>query len=548
MNASIRASQAAHPVLGTIIGRVGSPLGTQMRDCRHAQRIELDLPVATDPLGFNSLVATVALLNRAYATVFGREEIEADVPAPSKMIESRELDRQVFDVLAAGWSSPAATHFASECNEAALGAALLTDYRNFAHGAYHALTQRIDKTTVVAFISPECRDVALKTLELLPENVARIVVETTKEGSEGAIELLLLASELIGRFPLRTDVTSDQLPVTTATRELYKLDISRYPAVTAPDATRRRERIDHWIVRKVGGAAWGGANEDAQDQWRAGYEGWASIQRGVNVGAIVFDYDGTICEPDERFTRPSDAMGAALTRILEMGLTLGVASGRGHLLFEALRPLLPEKHWERVAVGPYNGAMVMTLADTLSEQVRPVELMRDAARLLNASSLIKAVANISYAGDMQVTLVETKPLPVGTLRRMTLELLTTEPELFDAVTVQATGLTVDVIAGGASKRRVVDHLAAQMQSDSPEMPQVFAIGDQGSIEGNDFSLLSHSHSLSVHRVSSLFDRCWNLSRPGRRGSVAFIDYLNAIVPRELEGSVFALDIDSLESA
>jgi hypothetical protein len=150
---------------------------------------------------------------------------------------------------------------------------------------------------------------------------------------------------------------------------------------------------------------------------------------------------------------------------------------------------------------------------------------------------------------MQVSLIEIKPLPAETLRRMVLEALAAEPEVMEGVTVQSTGLTVDVIARGASKRRVVDHLASRMHSDSgSEMPQVIAIGDQGSIEGNDFSLLSHRHSLSVHRVSSLFDRCWNLARPGRRGTAACIDYLEAVVPREREGRGFAFDIDSLESA
>lgn len=549
VNAARHASDGNHPVFGAVIGRAGSPLASRMGDSRHSQRIELDLPVTNDPLGVNSLVATITLLNRAYASVFGGIELEVELPGQRKMREGSELDRRVFDVLAAGWSSPAAHHFTSECNEAALGAALLTDYRNFAHGAYHALTQRSGDTTVVAFISPECREVATKTVDLLPSNAPRIVVETTKEGSAGAIELLLLASELIGQFPVRPDDTLARLPVATATRELYTLDVSQYHTVAPHGDTRRRQRIDLWIERKVGGAAWGSASDDVRNRWREEYEKWASLQRAADVGAIVFDYDGTVCEADERFHRPSAAIALALTRVLEMGLRLGVASGRGHLLFDALRPLLAERYWERVAVGPYNGAQVMTLADTLPERVRPLDLMREAGRILKASPLLSAVANVSYAGEMQVTLIEAKALPAGTLRRMVLESLAVEPEVFDAVTVQATGLTVDVIARGASKRRVVDHLAAQMQSDSSsDMPQVFAIGDQGSLEGNDFSLLSHKHSLSVHRVSSLFDRCWNLARPGRRGSAAFIDYLDSIVPRELEGSRFVFDIDSLESA
>jgi hydroxymethylpyrimidine pyrophosphatase-like HAD family hydrolase len=549
VNAARHASASNHPVLGGVIGRVGSPLASQLSDCRHAQRIELDLPVINDPLGVNSLVATMALLSRAYATVFGEREMDVEVLALPKRVDGDALDRPFFDVLAAGWSSPAAHHFTSECNEAALGRALLTDYRNFAHGGYHALTQRSDRTTVVAFISPECHEVAAMTLDLLPKDVPTIVIETAKEGSEGAIELLLLTSELISRVSARAAIESKQSPVATMTRELYEIDVLQHHRASTQSGDRRRDRIDHWIQRKVGGAAWGSATADERDTWRGEYEKWAALQRAVNVGGIVFDYDGTICEMDERFTRPSAAVAAALTRLVESGLSLGVASGRGRLLFDTIKALIPEEHWDSVAIGPHNGSFVMSLADPYPEDRRPTDLMREVARILQASPLISALAKVSYGGELQVTVMETKPLPAGMLHRIVLEALATEPEVFAAVSAYSSGLTVDVIGGGASKRRVVDYLAERMASDpATTRPQVFAIGDQGSLDGNDFALLSHSHSLSVHKVSSLFDQCWNLARPGRRGSRAFIDYLEAVAPREAGGKIFRFDLDSLESA
>lgn len=430
LGAARHAAEASRPVFTAIIGRVGSPLASQMRDCRHAHVVELDLPSMNEAIGTSSQLATAMLLSRGHAKVFGENAFELDIPALSAKIEGAELDRPLFRVLAAGWSSTAALHRSS------------TD-----------------------------RD------------------------------------------------------------------------------TRRRALIDHWIERKVGGTVWGGATDDVRSQWRSEYEKWASLQRSANVGAVVFDYDGTICEADERVSGPGTSVAAALVRLLEMGLRLGVASGRGRLLFEALRPLLPEKHWERVSVGPYNGALVMSLADSLPDRLRPLDLMREVARIFKASPVVTAVAKVSYAGEMQVTLIETRPLPEGTLRRMALETLASEPEIFDAVTVHWSGVTVDVIGRGASKRRVVDHLAAQINAGSPsEVLQVFAIGDQGTVNGNDFSLLSHSHSLSVLKVSSLLDRCWNLARPGRRGSVAFVDYLDAIVPNKAGGDTVTFDIDSLESA
>lgn len=547
--AARHASEASHPALGAIIGCVDSPLSAQLCDCRRAHRVELNLP-PTDS-GMNSLLASVTLLSRGYARVFGETgaEAEAEIPTLSEGVDGPALDRPLFSVLAAGWSSPAAQYFESRCNESAFGAAVFTDHRNFAHGLHTRLARRAGETTIVAFVSPDCHAVATNTLELLPKNVPQIVVGTTKSGSAGAIELLLVAFQLFARISARTQITSGQTSEHTLARKLFLMDVSTNHRVSTLPDVRRKERIDHWIELKVGSVAWGSATDIQHEVWHGEYEKWASIQRAANVGGIVFDYDGTICEADERFSRPGNAIATALIRLLDLGLTLGVASGRGHSVVDALRGVLPRDYWERIVVGPYNGSLVMSLADPFPDGETPAPLMRQAAQILKASPLIRAVADVTFAGTMQVTVMEIKPLPAGMLRRVVLETLATEPQLLEAVSAQSSGLTVDVLGLGASKRRVVDHIAAQLRSSkAPEQPKVFAIGDQGSLDGNDFALLSDSHSLSVHKVSSLFDRCWNLARPGRRGSAAFIDYLDAIVPREAGGSTFAFDVDSLESA
>ncbi|MEO7367923.1 MAG: hypothetical protein ABIZ36_08200 [Gemmatimonadaceae bacterium] len=545
--AARHASEASHPALGAIIGCVDSPLSSQLCDCRRALRAELELPPTAS--GMNSLLATITLLSRAYDSVFGETGTEAEVPIPSKGFDGPALDRPLFNVLAAGWSSPAAQYFESKCNESAFGAAVFTDYRNFTHGWQTGLARRAGETTVVAFVSPDCHAVATNTLEFLPKSVPTIVVDTTKPGSSGAIELLLATFELSARISARAQLDACWPSDNTVARNLFPMDISTNHRGQAPPDVRRKERIDHWIRRKVGSVAWGSATDVQHDVWHGEYEKWASVQRAANVGGIVFDYDGTICEADERFRHPGTAIATALVRLLDLGVTLGIASGRGHSVVDALRAVLPRDYWHRLVVGPYNGSFVMSLADPFPEGEAPAPLMSQAAKILKASPLIRAVADVTFAGTMQVTVMEIKPLPAGMLRRIVLETLASEPRLLEAVSAQSSGLTVDVLGLGASKRRVVDHIASQLRSSkAPEQSKVFAIGDQGSLDGNDFALLSDSHSLSVHNVSSLFDRCWNLARPGRRGSAAFIDYLDAIVPREAGGSTFAFDVDSLESA
>ena len=541
VNAARHASEAAYPAVASIIGRARSPLATQLSQFRHAQSLELELPVSEDPLGANSLLATVTLLSRAYSSVFTSDLEKVEPPTLSKEIEGPALDSAVFCVLAAGWTTPAALHLTSESNEAGLGIATVTDYRNFAHGGHHVLARRGDESTVVAFIDPDCRDIATATLDLLPGNVRTVRIETEKRESSAAIELLMLSMELVERITAQAQGDRGQRPVTAFGKNLYQLDISKHHR---SNKVHRSDRIDLWIQRKVGGAVWARAGEDDRNAWRGEYEKWASLQRVTNVGGIVFDYDGTICEIDERYSGPGTAIAAALTGILERGIPLGVASGRGRSVVKALQAVLPETHWKNVTVGPYNGGLLTSLADPYPTNLRSTELMSETGKILKASPLITALANISYSGPHQVTLVEKKPFPPGVLRRMVVEILA-ERDILESVSVQSSGLAVDIIENGASKRRVVDHLARQLGDSSQA---VFSIGDQGAFGGNDFTLLADSHSLSVYRVSARFDQCWNLARPGRRGSVAFIDYLDAIVPREGSSGMFVFDIDSLESA
>lgn len=227
VNAARHVCQATYPLVGAIIGRTGSPLAAQMQGCRDARNLELELPVAEDPLGANSLLATVTLLFRGYASVFNVDRVEVETPRLSPEIEGRALDSAIFCVLAAGWTFPAGHHLTSECNEAGLGTAMLTDFRNFAHGGHHVLARRGDESTVVAFIDADCRAVAVATLKLLPPNVRTIVVETEKRGSAGAIGLLMLSMELVHRMTAQATGDRGQRPAATFGKDLYRMDVSK---------------------------------------------------------------------------------------------------------------------------------------------------------------------------------------------------------------------------------------------------------------------------------------------------------------------------------
>ena len=58
-----------------------------------------------------------------------------------------------------------------------------------------------------------------------------------------------------------------------------------------------------------------------------------------------------------------------LNRLLNEGIRLGVASGRGGSVYDQLKNSIDERHWEQVVVGLYNGARVVKLSESLPESL-----------------------------------------------------------------------------------------------------------------------------------------------------------------------------------
>ncbi len=98
--------------------------------------------------------------------------------------------------------------------------------------------------------------------------------------------------------------------------------------------------------------------------------------------AVVFDYDGTLCDASERFTGGLDEVSEQLTRLIAAGVLVGIATGRGKSVRNDLRRALKDSDlWKRVLVGYHNGSEIAFLDDdseppkggTLDESLGPVE-------------------------------------------------------------------------------------------------------------------------------------------------------------------------------
>ena len=518
--------------LASVSTRVGTPLSAQLGQHRYATAFELSGPSSKDGfLATNSLVLTCAAMARAYD-----REMPADLPAladPPKtdlLVHSLLHPRTV--VLASGWAQAAAVDLESKWSEMGFGCVTVTDPRNFAHGRHYGLSRCLDETLVLGLTTPAEATILEQTLAKLPRTVMAPILDSPLLGPAGSLDLIVRVLFLTGAVGQHVGLDPGRPRVPAFGRALYHAKLPPQPpwldGGTAPE--------DVWIQRKVSRAVWANVSEETRQSWRARCRDWVDAAESARVGAVVLDYDGTLCEADERFTAPATPVGTALTLLLDQGMRVGVATGRGDSVAEALRTLLPQRLWSRVLVGMYNGGVLFRLDERPPEEVPQEPEMERAYKILTASPVLQYVARLRLR-PTQVTSVARMPLPDGMLRSFVVEALAIGQDL-PAVDVFASGHSVDVLARAVSKRRVVETLRQEIPK--RDGLSVMTIGDQGQAGGNDAPFLAHTLGLSVENVSSTFEGCWNIAPPGSRRTAAVLQYLGALQPARDRGFSFSI--------
>ena len=583
------------PVVG-LCTRADTMLGAALARHRHAVIVEYVGPSRNDGfLATNSLVSTATLLARAYDVrlpadlpALGSAPAEAGVlgggePATSDNVLAsfpRSADtvaalcRPSVIALAGGWATPAATDLESRWSEAGFGTVTVTDARNFAHGRHSGLVRRMADTAVVGIVTGDDATLVERTLGQLPRAAHPTLLRTPLSGEVGALDLLVSVIRLAGAVGQRVGVDPGRPAVPAFGRALYHAGITRRqlaaeraasaptpdtgavrPRDTAPvisghtassrPATAIDTRMDLWIRRKVSVAVWQGAPALARERWRAACRAWVAGVESASIGGVVFDFDGTLCEVTERFSAPAAAVGDAIARLVNAGLQVGVATGRGDSVLEALRTILPHAVWPVITVGMYNGGVLCQLDESPGIAADEAPEVARARTALQQSLVLAEVARFRVR-PAQLTVHSARPLPEGMLHRLVLDALAaTVPDL--SLQVFSSGHTVDVIAPAVTKLRVVDAVrrsihaaprqrgpvaqsAATPATVVPSRLDVMTIGDQGQAGGNDGPLLAHPLGLSVEHASSTMTGCWNVAPTGLRRTAAMLAYLEALRP------------------
>ena len=526
-NTDIRQAAEMLPRLGydavsTVTTRNGSPLG-QILMGYGARVHEFAVPGGRDGfLATNSLMATLVLLYRAALSAeWSSHEDGGHLATSRPAVTGPETvwDNRTLVVLAQGWAVPAAVDLESRFSEAALANVTVTDPRNFAHGRHHWLSLHAADTGIVSLETQGSAREAGRLLQFLPKDTNVLRVMSAREGPAATIELVRAVMEFAGHVAGARGIDPGRPFVADFGRRLYRAGAtpSVGPWESTPVAKKRR-------------ALFLSPRSNADSLTNALHEFVQRLERTPFSG-LAIDYDGTLCARDRRFEPLEPDIRDELNRLLGEGIVLGVASGRGNSVYTQLRAALHPRYWNRVVVGLYNGAKAVELSEDMPESEGEIPQSLAAAHL-RMRPLEAMLGFKSVVRPHQVSLRPCGGPDPSELRTVAIEQLAG----IDDVSIVTSSHSVDIVPIGTSKTAVIDALRSRKPG------CVLRIGDQGAGGGNDFELLNTGLSLSVDRVSSSLETCWNLGAPGFAGPSITLQYLRAL---HGDREVFRLDTSRL---
>ena len=500
-----------------------APLARRASRIPFVDLIELSPPTRRDGfLATNSLITLVALLERAYGVTFGDgselpSKWEQLLPHDGQIDLDRRLapawKKQTLIVLYGPSTRVAAVDLESRLSEAALQNISTADYRNFAHGRHNWLAKRPDSTAVLAFVTPADREIASKTIDLVPKSVPTISVNIPFTGATAAVAALARVMHIALSAGQARGIDPGRPGVPPFGRQIYHLNAFKQRLVS----DRRAIAIERKIQKPIEVLS----RLELLGFWRRAYSTFTSGLQRTTFRGVVVDYDGTLS--DDRFGGLTAKVTRELVRLVNANIPLAVATGRGKSVRKSLRDVVPMAYWDRVVIGYYNGGDIGLLSEDKPDPTeRAGAALSEIAAVLRKHRLLARLATLEF----RIPQLSVEPKQqvhaddVWTIVNETVQTLG-KP----GTVALRSSHSIDVLGPQADKRAVIRRL---QELDGAVGAPVLCIGDKGRYPGNDFFLLSEPHALSVNEVSADPTTCWNIAPVGVRGVAACIHYLRGV--------------------
>ncbi len=481
------------------------------------------IPIGKDGfLATNSLIATLIWLCRSYISAYS---LLYKIPTlnelaylgKSKEKFEEELERKLngfadMDTIVClydNWGKTAAADAESKLVEAGLVNVQLADYRNFAHGRHNWLDKNKEKTCLIALVNPNCEQLANKTLKLIPDYTPKITLSTNYEGPIATISLLIQIFYVVKFFGEIRNIDPGRPGVADFGRKIYHLPIPKNNSNSFTDFEKfaLRKKFGHCNINNL--------------ETKTRVEHLQKFLRDISkekFGAIIFDYDGTLCDSEHRLTHPSKEIEEKLIQLLENEIIIGIATGRGKSVRESLQKIIPEKYWSKIFVGYYNCSDIGELGN---DSVPNKETTND-PNLLEILELLEKHKIISK--DNKVT-SRLKQIALENIDFNASDLIqkikTVDSSKLKKIKIVESTHSVDLLSKEVSKINLIKYI----EKKNLEQFKILCIGDKGKQPGNDFELLASPYSLSVDMVSDDSESCWNLLTNNQKGEKGALEYL-----------------------
>lgn len=503
--------------------RKNNPTEELLEQYPKVQRWCEDIPSEKDGfLATNSLLATFTLLCKAAcASKFQDSRFKLN-DLQSETFNLNLSVIQNFIVMYGATGEPVAWDIESKLTEAALGSALLSDYRNFGHGRHHWFDKRGENSCIIALVTPVERELAYKTIGCLPKSVPVIYIETELDGPQASIDMLLKAFRFVNDLGEARGIDPGKPGVPGYGRLLYNLDYYKLTNRILP----AEKTLDVAVLRKLGVAG----RENAP-LWVYYSEACQRFVRQLNRGrftTVAFDYDGTLSASDRksRFTNGlCDEIREALMPLLENGIQIVVATGRGKSVGESFKESIDQKYWLQIKVGYYNGAYLLALGD--EDELKKWKKQPFDSELKELEEELKLRLPAGCVGykfeerSLQLSIEGEMPQTESQLVYDTCREIIWDKQM-KGIRVWRSSHSMDIVVyREVSKLRMIE---------DPE--QTLCIGDYGTVEGNDYEMLTSKYSLSVDRVSKNIESCWNIAPSGMKGLDATLYYISRMKANE----------------
>jgi hydroxymethylpyrimidine pyrophosphatase-like HAD family hydrolase/fructoselysine-6-P-deglycase FrlB-like protein len=495
-----------------------SPLARVVKGFSRGFCFDFVMPAGKDGfLATNSLLALSVTALRAYG--YDAEDLPRSFEAGSQISggagpakrwsdPSRLLSARHLIALHGAQSRSAAFDLESKLVEAGLISVQLADYRNFAHGRHHWLAKNPD-SAVVAFASREETLLAERTLELIPREIPSLLIASPASGFASWVGLQAAVFDLVAKFGVARKIDPGRPGVPEFGRRIYHLNAFR---------RSKGDMKSTAIARKK--KSWGQTDAEYLQQLDTAFSETCERFRKAKFHGLILDYDGTVCDHVDRFGAIPKTMAEALNHIVEAGFLLGIATGRGKSVRQALQAAISKSAWQRVRIGYYNGGVVADLRD----DTQPTTNCSIAPQLQNASNALHKFIQSQFVLSIrpqQITVEARGTVDVRELWSHVAQRL--EEAGVNGVKVVASTRSVDVVPEGTSKVALV-----RLLKETRPNSTFLCIGDRPCWPGNDAQLLSEDFSLSVDEVDGSPSGAWNLAPAGILGAAALRFYLSKI--------------------